>query len=800
MYDWVLRGCRLPEREGAYDVAISGETIVAVAPRVEGHGGRELALGGRLLLPGLVNGHVDIGGNGEDLEGRAAVALETAIRHGTTALRLTVDLDRSEPLMPLRVLARVRAQYAGRITAQLAVRAPLSALTYDRDVLPQLEKAARAGAHALAIDAGLVAISDDADLRACFAALAAIGLPVDVAADTTLPPARVGLSALALPRLLDAMPPELARRTRVVDPHAFAAVHRDDLAPLLHRLAELEIAVVVCPFDALRHGGREDVAAARRGIPRLADLLAAGVRVALGSGSASDHDAALDPLALTWLGAYGTYLGTPPALERLRAAVTAWGAASLGLPVADVREGTRADLVVLEAPTFAAAVVDHAEKAYVFTGGRLVHQSSRRTETVAAAMTETGAATLVIRQATLPRRPGRHDVVVRDGVIRSISASAGPVDGAAIEADGRLLVPAFVDAHLHVDKTFVMDRVAFAAGILTVGEAVAAMQAVKAAYTEDDLVRRGRLTFTRALRHGTTAIRAQCDVDPVIGLMALEALVRLRREFAPLLDVQIVAFPQEGLLRDPHTVELMRRALRGGADVVGGGPLDDDYRAHIAQGFALARELDLPVDIHADLPIDGLRPLSEWEAPLIAAHTREAGFGGRVTIGHLASSSALTAEQARALTAALAEAGVNVAVLTASEMYRQGMTDPVNSRRGVPRVRELLEAGVNVVFASNNVRDAFVTFGAADMLEQAQLGAIGAHLDDFDTALEMVTSRPATLMGLTHRNAVEVGKDADLVVLDARSAEEAVRAQAEKLYVVRRGRVVVRNERQSRGA
>ena len=141
---------------------------------------------------------------------------------------------------------------------------------------------------------------------------------------------------------------------------------------------------------------------------------------------------------------------------------------------------------------------------------------------------------------------------------------------------------------------------------------------------------------------------------------------------------------------------------------------------------------------------------------------------------------------------------MHVAALSASEMYRQGLNDPVNSRRGMPRVRELLEAGVNVVFASNNIRDAFVTFGDADMLEQALLGAVAAHLDDLGIALDMVTSRPATLMGLTHRNAVEVGKDADLVLLDARSADEAVSTQAEKLYVIRRGRVVVRNERQSR--
>jgi cytosine deaminase len=247
-------------------------------------------------------------------------------------------------------------------------------------------------------------------------------------------------------------------------------------------------------------------------------------------------------------------------------------------------------------------------------------------------------------------------------------------------------------------------------------------------------------------------------------------------------------------------VELMRRAVRAGADVIGGGPLDDDYRAHIAQGFELARELGVPVDIHADLPIDRLRPLPEWEAPLIAAHARASGLAGRVAIGHFASSSALTAEQTRVIAAGLAEAGVHLAALPASEMYRQGLSDPVNSRRGVPRVRELLDAGVNVAFASNNIRDAFVTFGDADMLEQALLGALAAHLDDWDTVLDMVTSRPAALMGLAHRNGVEIGMDADLVLLDARSAEEAIGAQVEKLYVIRRGRIVVRNERTTSGA
>ncbi len=240
----------------------------------------------------------------------------------------------------------------------------------------------------------------------------------------------------------------------------------------------------------------------------------------------------------------------------------------------------------------------------------------------------------------------------------------------------------------------------------------------------------------------------------------------------------------------------MREALRKGADVAGGGPLDPDYRAHVAQVFALAREAGAAVDIHADLAIDGLRPPAEWEATLIAEMTRAAGLQGRVAIGHFAAAGAVPWEAVAPVARKLAEAGVSVAALPASELYRQGLADPVNSRRGMTRIRELLAAGLNVVIASNNVRDAFVTLGNADLLEQALLAAHAAFLDteaELTTVLEMVTTRPARLLGLHHRSEVAVGQQADLVVLDAASPAEAIARQAEKLYVIRRGRVAARN-------
>jgi cytosine deaminase len=284
-------------------------------------------------------------------------------------------------------------------------------------------------------------------------------------------------------------------------------------------------------------------------------------------------------------------------------------------------------------------------------------------------------------------------------------------------------------------------------------------------------------------------------VDPLIGLLALEALVELRREWADRVDLQIVAFPQEGLVGDPAAVRVMREALRAGA-AAGGGPLDPDYRAHVTQVFAVAREAGASVDIHADLGIDNLRPPAEWEAVLVAELARAAGLQGRVAIGHFAAAGAVPWEAVAPVARGLAEAGVSVAALPASELYRQGLADPVNSRRGMTRIRELLAAGVNVVIASNNVRDAFVTFGDADLLEQALLAAHAGFLDteaELATVLEMVTTRPARLMGLHHRSEVAVGQQADLVLLDAASPAEAIARQAEKLYVIRRGQVAARN-------
>jgi cytosine deaminase len=795
MAELILRGVRLPGREAPCDVAIAAGRIAAVAPAIEGRAPAELALAGRLLLPGLVDGHValDATGGPARLGAVTRAWLDAAVRHGTTALRLASSVGSGGDLASLRVLARLRHEYADRVTVQIAAWLDLAAIPSDG---VRLRDARDAGADALGAAVGREDL-DAPGLATLLRVARQLDAPLDLAVDVGLPPGRVGADELALPGLLARLDAAgLGGRVRVLHATALAAVHRDELAPLLAALATRGIAVVVCPSGALRAGGRRDTLAARRGVPRLRELVAAGVDVALASGGPASDGSPLgsaDLLQAAWLAAYAAHLGVPAALERVRAMITDAAARSLGLEAGyGLAPGCRADLVVLDAPAFAAAVADHAEKRHVLKAGRPVHGATRVTAVVPLATAPGG---LTIRQGTLPGRSGRHDVLVVGGVIRAIVPHAAEAVGEEIPAGGRLVVPAFVEAHLHVDKAFVMEGLRLGERNLTVAEAVAAMRGAKADYTRESLLARGRRVLERALRHGVTALRAQCDVDPLIGLLALEAMVELRREWADRMDLQIVAFPQEGLVADPKAGRVMREALKWGADAAGGGPLDPDYRAHVAQVFALAREAGAAVDIHADLGIDNLRPPAEWEAVLVTELTRAVGLQGRVAIGHFAAAGAVSWEAVAPVARALAEAGVSVAALPASELYRQGLADPVNSRRGMTRLRELLAAGVNVVIASNNIRDAFVTFGDADLLEQALLAAHGASLDtegELVTVLEMVTTRPARLLGLHHRSEVAVGQQADLVVLDAASPAEAIARQAEKLYVIRRGRVAVR--------
>ena len=330
----------------------------------------------------------------------------------------------------------------------------------------------------------------------------------------------------------------------------------------------------------------------------------------------------------------------------------------------------------------------------------------------------------------------------------------------------------------------------------TLEEAIRLTGQLKAEQDRDDVLDRSRAVLDMAIAHGTIAVRAHPDVDPIQGLLGVETALTAREEYRDLLDLDVVAFPQEGIIKAPGTTDLMEEALRMGANVVGGCPYNertwDDTKRHIDTVFELARRFDAPVDMHADFADDASDPRYA-AARYIAQKTIEHGFEGRVSLGHVTSLARLTREEAAPVIDLLRDARISIVTLPATDVYLGGRGDERNQRRGVTPVHLLRDSGVNVTFSSNNVRNAFTPFGKADML---QIGNLLAHVAQFGTPhsqseiLRMATYDAARSIGLDDYGLAE-GRRADLVVCDSPVVADVLADIPPRLWVVRRGRVTV---------
>ncbi|MEV0321102.1 amidohydrolase family protein [Streptomyces sp. NPDC050658] len=409
-------------------------------------------------------------------------------------------------------------------------------------------------------------------------------------------------------------------------------------------------------------------------------------------------------------------------------------------------------------------------------------------------------ADLILLDARVEDSAHPRDLVVTDGRITELGDV--PADLTAdeeIDCAGRVVIPAFVEPHLHLDKALLDGVRPNPDG--TLAGAIAVTGELKAGFTRDDVRDRARRVIESALLNGTTVIRAHPDVDPIAGLLGVEVLLELRAQYAHALDLQIVAFPQEGVLRSPGTEKLLRAALAAGADVVGGCTYNeatlDDCRAQVELVLDLAVEHGVPADLHADFGDDASDPRYAL-AEFIAGQTARRGLGGRVALGHMTSLAGRPpAERSRAL-AALADAGVAVVPLPATDLHLGGRHDKAAIRRGVAPVRELWEAGVLTACSSNNIRNAFTPYGTADQLDTALLLAQTGHLsgpDDLGRVLRMVTHEAARVVGVGADYGVRVGARADLVVLDTTSYDDIVLDRPERAYVIKGGRVVARSTR-----
>lgn len=395
------------------------------------------------------------------------------------------------------------------------------------------------------------------------------------------------------------------------------------------------------------------------------------------------------------------------------------------------------------------------------------------------------------------------DIAIEDGKISAIGAGIeiGNAAEHSIDANGRAVLPGFLEPHLHLDKALLYRRRPARDG--TLEEAIRITGQLKASQERQDVLERSRTVLDMALRAGTVGIRAHPDVDPIQGLIGVETALQVREEYDGLVDLQIVAFPQEGIIKAPGTFELMQEAMRMGATAVGGCPYNEpsweDTQRHIDMVFELAQRFDAPVDMHVDFA-DDASDQRYCAAAYIARRAIDLGYQGRVSLGHVTSLAALTPEEAKPVIDLLREADVTIVTLPATDLYLGGRRDRRNQRRGLTPVHLLRDSGVNVTFSSNNIRNAFTPFGNADPL---LIGYLLACVGQFGTphsqaeVIQMATYAAARSMGLSDTYGLVAGRQADLVILDTSLVSDALLDLPPRLWVIKRGRVVVETRYQT---
>jgi len=399
---------------------------------------------------------------------------------------------------------------------------------------------------------------------------------------------------------------------------------------------------------------------------------------------------------------------------------------------------------------------------------------------------------LLIRNANLPDGRKSIDVGIEGGRIAAVEQRIAASARETIDASGRLVSPPFVDVHFHMDATLSLGlpRLNQSGTLL---EGIGLWGELKPLLTHEAVVDRALRYCDLAVSKGLLAIRSHVDVCDD-RLLAVDALLEVKRKVAPYLDLQLVAFPQDGYYRSPNAVRNLARALDKGVDVVGGIP---HFERTMADGAAsvralceLAAERGLRVDMHCDETDD---PLSR-HIETLSHETQRLGLHGRVTGSHLTSMHSMENYYVSKLLPLMAEAGVHAVANPLINIVLQGRHDTYPKRRGMTRVPEMRTQGITVAFGQDCMMDPWYSLGAADMLDVAHMGLHVGQLTGRDAmrfCFDAVTVNAACIMGLEGYG-LDVGCNADLVVLQAQDPIEAVRLRAPRLAVVRRGRVISR--------
>ncbi len=397
---------------------------------------------------------------------------------------------------------------------------------------------------------------------------------------------------------------------------------------------------------------------------------------------------------------------------------------------------------------------------------------------------------LIVRQCRLKDSKEEQDIACKDGRIIEVAPSLDATAVKEISANGCLVTPPFIDSHFHMDATLTYGRPRVnQSGTLL--EGIALWGELKPHLNFADIQRRARLLCRWAVAKGNLAIRTHVDIcEPT--LLAVQALLEVREEMRPYLDIQLVAFPQDGYYRYPQAEALLTKALDLGVDVVGGIPHFERTMAEGTQSVKalceIAAERGLLVDMHCDETDD---PHSR-HIETLAFETQRLGMQGRVCGSHLTSMHSMDDYYAGKLMALIEESEVSAVANPLINITIQGRMETYPKRRGLTRVKEMLEQGINVAFGHDCVLDPWYSFGSHDMLEVAHMGLHVGQMTGIDEARSMfdaVTVNAARALQLEDYG-LAPGCNADMVILQAADPIEAIRIRANRLFVIRRGEVV----------
>lgn len=376
------------------------------------------------------------------------------------------------------------------------------------------------------------------------------------------------------------------------------------------------------------------------------------------------------------------------------------------------------------------------------------------------------------------------DIGVEGGVIAAMEPGL-TAEGEELDAAGNLVSPGLIETHIHLDKSRILDRATPSPNRGT--DHMMRVSAVKPGFTVDDVYARAKETIEHAMMHGTMHMRTHVELDPNVGLRGFDALQQLAKDCAYGLDLELCVFAQEGLTNAPETDKNLVAALDRGAKVIGGAPgYDPDHAGQINRVFELAREYDVDVDLHLDVGYT----TDDMDIGLVCDLADKYGWGGRVAVGHGTKYSCLPPAELEALGKRMADAGVALAVLPATDLFVMGRHQDHSVLRGVADANALVACGVNCSLSTNNVLNPFTPFGDSSLVRLANMYAHIAQrgmAEEQAECFEMLTRRSAKILRRDDYG-IAVGNPADFVVWNAASAGDAIATVAQPLFGYKRGR------------